>query len=187
MQPKTYLIRLCRPFSVESAIPYIFYLHAETKEAALEWLARVFTGIDVETTRRRWTEPRPAIPRVGCTDPVSLQDCDNFRSRKRVNGQFVTQPVVPGEFRRSAHEVADGLYKIFMNLQEERSRMMRTFEHFTTCYARDGRPWQYERLREMKAGISRALVWQENLWLEYLRTQQSLSFELPVERELAAA
>lgn len=186
MHPKTYFIRLHRPFGELTLNPYLMYLHAESPFAALMWVARVFEGIDVQTTMNKWQAPAPAVPRVGCNDPVTVHDCDLYRSRKRVNGSLVTQPLEPGHFRRSQEEVTQDLLKVFHHLQDERTRALASFEHFRRNCEVQERAWYFERMEQLKHNAQKALVWQANVWAEYLKSQQALTLELPVRAALAA-
>jgi hypothetical protein len=187
MQPKTYAVRLCRPFGTFTENAYLLYVHAESSHDALAWVARVFTGIDIVPTLQRWGRPRTGIPQVGNTDPVSIHDCDAYRSRKRVGGKFVVQETPPGHFRRSSEECSADLLKIFNNLQSERTRLLQAFEHFSRAYERDGVAWYRTRLLELKAAIERATLWQGSVWAEYWPTQQDPLLSIPVECQALAA
>lgn len=186
MHPKTYFIRLHQPFGALTGQPYLMYLHAKTPMEALLWVARVFEGIDVQTTLRKWQALAPATVRIGCSDPVTVHDCDGYRRHQRKGGMRVVLPAVEGEFRRSVEDVTHDLLKVFNHLQDERTRFARSFAAMKCSYEAGEAAWYFDRLEQLKASADKALVWQTNVWAEYLKTQQRQKLVMPERLALAA-
>jgi hypothetical protein len=180
MNPKTFFVRLCRPFGFMTEESYLFYLHVGSAVEAFSWVERVFEGIDTRQT------PAPLRPRVGNSDPVSVVDCDLYRKHARVGGHLRAVDTPHGHFRRSEQEVVADLHKVFQNLRSERVRLAKSFAWIKTCYARDGLAWQFERLELLKQMHDKARQWEDNVWREYLTIAPGEELVLPEKRALAA-
>lgn len=185
MHPKTFNIRLHRPFGLLTQHPYVFHLHAASAREALDWVARVFDGIDIHPTLQRWANPS-TIPRVGNTDPVSVIDCDAFRIRAREGGKSELRETPQGHFRRSEQDITDELLKVFNHLHSEHLRLVQSFQHMKRAYERDGVAWYFERVAEIKAAAENALRWKAAMWWEYLSRARSDILVMPARAALAA-
>jgi hypothetical protein len=180
MNPKTFFVRLCRPFDFLTEQAYLFYLHVESAAEAFAWVERVFEGIDTRQT------PAQLRPRIGNSDPVSVIDCDLYRKHARVDGHIRAVDTPLGHFRRSGQEVIADLHKIFENLRSERVRLARSFASMKTGYERGGPAWQFERLELMKQMHDKARHWEANVWHEYMTMAGLEELVLPEKRALAA-
>lgn len=184
MNPKTFQIHLRKPFGGLTQFVYVFRIHAETCDAAVAWVARIFPGADVEPAKHLHENP-PLAPKVGDSRPVSIIDCDAFSRRKNRRGSASPEYWPEGHWRCSQEVVSKDLEKILGNLQEERLRHKKAFAFDCACYERSGREWDHMRVRERKAAIEKALLWQSLLWAEYLVFEQQHILEVPVLRDAA--
>jgi hypothetical protein len=169
MLPKTFNVHL-RPFQTFAQNVYLFDIHATDREEALSWVERVFVGLDTAPTRKRW-ENRSTIPKVGNTDPVVIHDCDAFRKSKFVQGVRQIVSAEDGEFRHSETEVANGLYRVFQHLQEDRIYLQdsaKSLEELLEKKSVQGYIGRVELLRQLAQPV---LTWQHNLWNEYFRLE----------------
>lgn len=176
MNPKTFEIHLRQPFGIVTQEAYIFYLHVDSREAAFEWIARVFDGIDLRQT------PAAHRPRIGCTDAVTVTDCDVYKKRVRGPGGFKVLETPAGHFRHADGEVIDRLHNIFKNLQSERKRLAQSFSSMKMSYERDGRDWEYERLVLIQGVYAKAVRWEGNVWQEYFKAATKDPLVLPEKR-----
>ena len=193
MHPKTFQIRLVHHYRHLSDAPCVFRLHANTAQDALDWVARVFVGIDVAPTLRRWQEQGSSPIRVGNDDPVIIIDCDAFRSPKGYAAckGAEAQPQ-HGAFRISAEDAGAEMLRLFLSLQNERKRWMTSFVFMKDAYEKGRAPnWTRDRLVELKHACEMTLLWQDNLWQEYLAVQRTAALDpaldLPAERQMAAS
>ena len=188
MHPKTYFIHLHKPFGFLTTHAFMLYGHFESAPEALAWVDRVFPGLDVEATRKRWAEPPAAssVPRVGLSLQVNIRDCDKHRETKRVAGKRVIVPTPVGHFRRDEADVTADLLKIFNLLQELRMQWTSSFQMLKRDYEERGTPARRQRLLEIKHAVETAMTWQTNLWGEYLKAQQRIVLEMPEPVALAA-
>lgn len=183
MNPKTFQISFNAPVSSQS---YLFYLHAESKEAALEWVEQTLPGIDTEPTRRRWALPPANPPRIGNSDPVRILDLDlcSRTVRYRSSAQVVCRP--EGYYRVTEAQVQAGMVKIFEQLRTDRAELKRSFISLKSAQERSWTDWQQARLIDMKARWDRSKVWEANLWSLLHKTEETLELELPVRPLLPA-
>ena len=179
MNPKTFQIRLSQLLGSLTQASYIFYLHVDSAEEALAWVARVFEGIDTRQTPANLRRP------IGHSDPVNVTDCDRYRKRARIQGRFQVVETPEGHFRQPEAEVASNLHKVFKNLKSERQRLAESFAGLKACYERDGTEWIYERLVLIQQMHAKALLWEESLWQEYLKVAPKANLVLP-EKKLPA-
>jgi hypothetical protein len=177
MHPKTFEVRLCRPFGAGTSNPYVFYVHADDRQQALGWVESVFVGIDTRPTLYRWSGG--LLPQIGNSDPVSITDCDSYRRTRRVGGGIVRSVAEPGEFRRSSKDVVDDYEKVVAYLGEEHRRIVSSFHGMARDYARQPRSWVYERLVELKCSAERSALWRENMVKHVERVRPALTLDLP--------
>lgn len=179
MHPKTFNVRLTRPFSKGDGTSISLHLHVESAQDALAWTTRVFEGVNIAPTLQRWQLPRSEKPRVGNSDPVVIVDCDAFQTSQRAAG-LQAAPTPPGASRRSVQEVQDDLFQAFERVANAHRRYAQTFQQLKASYEKGREPaWMYERLKEYKQICELTLKWQDNLWSEYKGTLAHRGLEMP--------
>lgn len=170
MNPKSFQVSLRRPLGPSCTDPFIFFIHADSAQDALRWVAQTFEGIDILPTLEFWANPPnpPKVPSVGNRRPVSIIDCDQFVRRRRVNGRFEKLQTEPGEFRRSEADVTNDLRRLFDTLHSAHRRLTESFAHLKKSYEEQPTTHRYRQLEEVKRGAERAQLWMTNVWIQYL-------------------
>jgi len=165
MHHKTYFVQLRRPFGELTPNSYMLYIHADTPMDAVLWVEKVFDGLNVQPLLRKLQAPVPTTVRIGCNDSIVLHDCDHYPRGRN------------GEFRRSEEDVTHELLRVFNNLEKDRTSMVQSFVTMSRKYNMvkldEAEPY-FEKLANLKSCAHKALVWQTNLWSEYLNVQQQL-------------
>ena len=183
MNPKTFQISFKAPVTQQ---PYLFCIHAESKEAALAWVEQTFAGIDTAPTRSRWSLPPANAPRIGNSDPVRIVDLDRCSITIRQGSSVVRERAPEGHYRVTASQVQVGLVKIFEQLREDRAELKRNFLSLKSAQERSWNDWQQNRLIDMKTRWDRSKVWESNLLALVHHAEESTELKLPEKKLLAA-
>lgn len=162
MLSKTYLVVLNKPLGDFTHFPYIFYLHTNTQHEALNWVSRIFEGINVAPTLRRWSRTA-LVPNIGNSDPVVISDCDLFKTPER----------------KSEEAVFERLQDVCANLKQEVEKFTQSFHSMCANYIKHPVEWEYERMVELKRGAELAEVWYKNLSQEMLKHPLHKTLTLP--------
>lgn len=167
LPPRTFQVAFKKPFGHFTAHAYHFHLHADSHEEALQWVERVFPGIETASLRKRWAEPRPKVPRVGMSTSVSVIDVDALRS-----GQ-------DGRWRRTPEEIKLGLEKIFERLGEEQRRFINDYPSHVKQYERCPSETYFNRLTDLRRYVADIQRWCDTLWLT-LREMNDVEAAMPL-------
>lgn len=167
LPPRTFQVAFKKPFGHFTTHAYHFHLHADSHEDALQWVERVFPGIETASLRKRWAEPRPKVPRVGMSTSVSVIDVDALR-----NGQ-------DGRWRRTPEEIKRGLEKILDKLGEEQRRFIKEYPNHVKQYERYPSETYFNRLADMRRYVADIQRWCDTLWLT-LREMNDVEASMPL-------
>ena len=170
MLPKTYLVHLNNPLGASTRFPYIFYLHTQDHHEALQWVSRIFEGVNIQPTLSRWN--RTSVnPTIGNGDPVVISDCDLFSNQAR----------------HSRESVFERLQDICANLEREVKNFTASFHSMHHNYMRHPVAWEYDRMAELKKYAELAEVWYKNLSRELLNHPLQKTLTMPPVLHLKAA
>jgi len=169
MYPKTFRVRIYHPFgpmtkSLETSNSYMFRIHSSDFQETLNWVARVFPGVDLQYKSE-------STYRIGNTDPISIIDCDVFKKRGYLDGKRVEIETPEGFFRVSSEEVANGLFRLIEKINEDYKQCLRIIKNFNKVYRKSESEYHLKRIIEAKKGIHYSKVWMGNLMNEYLSIQ----------------
>lgn len=152
LPPRTFQVAFKKPFGHFTNHAYHFHLHADSHEEALQWVERVFPGIETASLRKRWAEPRPKVPRVGMSTSVSVIDVDAMKS-----GQ-------DGRWRKTKDEVKEGLEDIFEKLGKEQKDFVNGYPHHVKQYERYPSEHYFNRLIDLRRHVAAIQRWRATLW-----------------------
>jgi len=152
LPPRTFQVVFKKPFGHFTAHAYHFHLHADSHEDALQWVERVFPGIETASLRKRWAEPTPKAPRVGMSTSVSVIDVDAMKS-----GQ-------DGRWRKTKDEVKEGLEHIFEKLGKEQKDFVKSYPHHVKQYERYPSEHYFNRLTDLRRYVAAIQCWRNALW-----------------------
>lgn len=152
LPPRTFQVAFKKPFGHFTSSVYYFHLHADSHEAALQWVERVFPEIETASLRKRWAEPKPKVPRVGMSTSVSVIDVDAMKS-----GQ-------DGRWRKTKDEVKEGLEEIFEKLGKEQKSFVKSYPQHVKQYERYPSEHYFNRLTDLRRYVAAIQRWRDTLW-----------------------
>lgn len=187
--PRTFFIQLRRPYGQNVSTVYHLYIHADSRQVALEWTQRLFPGMNFAPMLQRWANPCKCIG-VGNSDPTIITDCDDYRNGKARGAHGPRLETHEGANRRTTAQVRESLERVLDKLRQDHKDLRDGFFGMLKDYEKFPSEHRYGRLADVKKSAENAKVWLTNLELDMHMLPEDAPMEMPAARHvnfLAAA
>jgi hypothetical protein len=161
MNPKTFRVVFFQPYGSEigsllSKNVYSFNIHVPDYQAAQDWVARVFPGIDIHD------------------GSVHIIDRDSIKKHKLVDGKRILVETPEGYSRRTPKDVASSLFKLISMINKDYIECVNIAEHSLRRYKQFKIQSCHDRAIAAKEASKLASTWMTNVMKECLALQQSI-------------